>query len=41
MGHLILEIERILTQHFDQYFDYIESGSSELTENYKRIRKSK
>lgn len=40
MEHLILEIEQILKQHFDRYFDYIEQKNAALTEHYKRIRKS-
>lgn len=40
MEHLIQEIELILKQHFDRYFDYTELKNSPLSENYKRIRKS-
>ncbi|WP_300661289.1 hypothetical protein [Fluviicola sp.] len=40
MEHLVKEIEQILKQHFDRYFDYMEHKNSELSQIYKQIRRS-
>ncbi|MNU62958.1 hypothetical protein D3C71_522000 [compost metagenome] len=40
LEHLVTEIEQILKQHFDRYFEYIEHKNSELSEVYNRIRRS-
>ncbi len=40
LEHLEKEIEQILKQHFDRYFDYIEHKNSELSRVYKQIRRS-
>ncbi|MNJ82611.1 hypothetical protein D3C87_00130 [compost metagenome] len=40
LEYLVKEIEQILKQHFDRYFDYMEHKNSELSQVYKQIRRS-